>query len=189
MWRTTNASGTHDVVDDNLGCGRRHLSVNVSNLIKRVLIYGRWISHGQLCTSEPWENQRKLETCVTDYISPKYSMGLHWAWRFKMLNRVSANQFITLIKIFYYGRTVWGHSKMEKHFSWWRHQMVAFSALPAFCERNPLVHRAPVDSPHKGQWRGVLMFSLICGWTNGWANNQNVDDLKRHRAHYCVAVM
>ena len=46
MWRTTNAGGTHDVVDDNLGCGRRHSSVNVSNYIKHVLISGRWISHG-----------------------------------------------------------------------------------------------------------------------------------------------
>ena len=26
------------------------------------------------------------------------------------------------------------------------------------------VHRSPVNSPHKGQWRGALMFSLICVW-------------------------
>ena len=25
-----------------------------------------------------------------------------------------------------------------------------------------------VRGPHKGQWRGTLMFSLICAWTNGW---------------------
>ena len=43
------------------------------NRIKRVLIWGRWISHGQLFTSEPWENQRKLVTCVTDSISHKHS--------------------------------------------------------------------------------------------------------------------
>ena len=24
------------------------------------------------------------------------------------------------------------------------------------------IHRPPVNSPHKGQWRGALMFSLIC---------------------------
>ena len=30
------------------------------------------------------------------------------------------------------------------------------------------------DSPHKGQWRGALMFSLICAWKNGWANNRGV---------------
>ena len=27
------------------------------------------------------------------------------------------------------------------------------------------IHRSPVNSPHKGQWRGVLMFSLICALT------------------------
>ena len=27
-------------------------------------------------------------------------------------------------------------------------------------------HRSLVDSPHKGLWRGALMFSLICAW--GW---------------------
>ena len=45
-------------------------------------------------------------------------------------------------------------------------------------------HWSPVDSPHKGQWRGVLMFSLICVWTKGWANNRDVGDLRRHRTHW-----
>ena len=27
------------------------------------------------------------------------------------------------------------------------------------------IHWSPVDSPHKGQWRVALMFSLICAWT------------------------
>ena len=31
---------------------------------------------------------------------------------------------------------------------------------------------SPVNSPHKGQWRGALMFSLICAWINGWVNNR-----------------
>ena len=35
------------------------------------------------------------------------------------------------------------------------------------------IHRSPVNSPHKGQWRGALMFSLICAWTNSWANNED----------------
>ena len=34
------------------------------------------------------------------------------------------------------------------------------------------IHRSPVDSPHKGLWRGVLTFSLICAWTNSWANTE-----------------
>ena len=51
------------------------------------------------------------------------------------------------------------------------------------------IHRSPVESPHKGQWRGDLMFSLICGWTNGWAYNGDASELRRHRAHYDVIVM
>ena len=34
------------------------------------------------------------------------------------------------------------------------------------------IHRSPVNSPHKGQWRGALVFSLICARKNGWANNK-----------------
>ena len=48
---------------------------------------------------------------------------------------------------------------------------------------------SPVDSSHKGQWRGALMFSSICAWTSGWANNRGVGDLRRHRAHYDVTVI
>ena len=41
----------------------------------------------------------------------------------------------------------------------------------------------------EGQWRGALMFSLICAWTNGLVNKGDADDLRRHRAHYDVTVM
>ena len=51
------------------------------------------------------------------------------------------------------------------------------------------IHRSPVNSPHKGQWRGALMFSLICVWINGWVNNREAGDLRRYRAHYDVTVM
>ena len=50
------------------------------------------------------------------------------------------------------------------------------------------IHQSPVKSPHKGQWRGTLMFSLICAWTNGWVNNRNAGDLRRYRDHYDVTV-
>ena len=33
------------------------------------------------------------------------------------------------------------------------------------------IHRSPVNSLHKGQWRGALTVSLICAWITGWANN------------------
>ena len=51
------------------------------------------------------------------------------------------------------------------------------------------LHRPPVNSPCKGQWRGALMFSLICAWINYGVNNGEAGDLRRHRAHYDVTVM
>ena len=51
------------------------------------------------------------------------------------------------------------------------------------------IHRSLIDSPPKGHLRGALMFSLICAWTNGWANNRDIGDLRRHRAHFDPIVM
>ena len=51
------------------------------------------------------------------------------------------------------------------------------------------IHRSPVNSPHNGQWRGALMFSLICAWTDGWVNNRYAGDLKHHCGHYNVTIM
>ena len=51
------------------------------------------------------------------------------------------------------------------------------------------IHRSPVNSPHKGQWHGALMFSLICSWTNGWVNNREASNLRHHLAHYDVTEM
>ena len=64
--------------------------------------------------------------------------------------------------------------------------METFSALLAICAG---IHRSTVNSPHKGQWRGALMFSLICVWINGWENNREVGDLRGYRTRYDVNVM
>ena len=51
------------------------------------------------------------------------------------------------------------------------------------------IYRSPVNSPHKGQWRGALLFPLICVWINGWVSNREAGDLRRYRAHHYVIVM
>ena len=51
------------------------------------------------------------------------------------------------------------------------------------------VHRSPLNSPHKGQSRGALMFSLIWAWINGWVNNREAGEWRLHRAHCDVTVM
>ena len=80
-----------------------------------------------------------------------------------------------------HAKFIWSIMKI----SWWRHQMETFSALLALCAGNSPV---PVNSPHKGQWRGVLMFSLICARINDWVNNREAGDLRRHLGHYDFTV-
>ena len=70
--------------------------------------------------------------------------------------------------------------------TWWRHQIETFSALLAICAGNSLVTG---ESPHKGQWRGALIYPLIYAWMNDWVNDREAGDLRRHRAHYDVTVM
>ena len=60
------------------------------------------------------------------------------------------------------------------------------SASLAICAGNSPV---PVNFPHKGQWRGALMFALICVWINAWVNSRKAGDLRRYCAHYDVIVM
>ena len=66
--------------------------------------------------------------------------------------------------------------------TWWRHQTEAFSALLAICAGN-----SPVT--HRGQWRRVLMFSLICACFAGWVDNRKAGDVRCHRIHYDVTTM
>ena len=51
------------------------------------------------------------------------------------------------------------------------------------------IYRSTMNSPHKGQWRGALMFSLICAWINSSVNNREAGDMRRQRAHSHVSVM
>ena len=83
----------------------------------------------------------------------------------------------------------WHHLTTMSHieaWTWWRHQMETFSALLVICVRG--IHRSLVNSPHEGQWRGALMFSLICVWINGRVNNREAGNLRRYRAQYDVSV-
>ena len=68
--------------------------------------------------------------------------------------------------------------------AWWRHQMETFSALLILCVGN-----SPVTGEFLAQrpvtWR-ALMFCLICARINGWVNNREAGDFRRHLAHYDV---
>ena len=91
---------------------------------------------------------------------------------------------LALIQRYLRSKTVpWklGRSESVQRLSWWRHK---WKQLPRYCPFMRGIHRPPVNSPYKGQWRGALMFSSICAWTTGRVNNRDAGDLRRHRAQY-----
>ena len=75
------------------------------------------------------------------------------------------------------------------HYTYIHDNVIKWKHFPRYWPFVRGIHRSPVNSPHKGQWRGALMFSLICVWINGWVNNREAGDLRSHCAHYDVIVM
>ena len=51
------------------------------------------------------------------------------------------------------------------------------------------IHRSPVNSPHKGQWRGALMYSFNQRPNKLWVNSREAGDLRHIRPQYNVRVM
>ena len=103
----------------------------------------------------------------------RVSQGLNGIWRFfsrALGNRCCEEQVCQVALSMTYTTGTWHHDDVIK----WKH-------FPRYWPFVRGIHWSPVNSPHKGQWRGALMFSLICTWING--------DLRRHRAHYDVTVM
>ena len=71
----------------------------------------------------------------------------------------------------------------------WHDDVIKRKHFPRYWPFVRGIHRSPVNSPHKGQWRWALMFSLICVCIKGWVNDREAGDLKRYHAHYDVTVM
>ena len=84
----------------------------------------------------------------------------------------------------------WNNTYVLLNLVWENHyDVIKWKDLPRYWPFVRGIHRSTVNSPHKGQWRGALMFSLICARINGWVNNGEAGDLRRHRAHCDVIVM
>ena len=71
----------------------------------------------------------------------------------------------------------------------YHNDVIKWKHFPRYSPFERGIHLPLVNFPHKGQWRGALLFSLIWAWINGWVNNHKGGDLRRHRAHYDVTVM
>ena len=63
----------------------------------------------------------------------------------------------------------------------WHDDVIKWKHSPRYWPFVRGIQRSPADCSCKGQC-GAFMFSLICVWTNGWVNNRDAGDLRRHRA-------
>ena len=87
------------------------------------------------------------------------------------------------------------YNDQQKLRPWWRHQ-IHFLRYWLFVRG---IHRSPMNSLHKGQWRGALMFFLSSPWCFWcflsspwiivWVNNHEAGELRRRCVHYDVIVM
>ena len=85
---------------------------------------------------------------------------------------------------FVYNKLQWS----IQHHVWWLHvyhiwkphdDVIKWKHFPRYWPFVWGIHRSPVNSPPNGQWRGPLMFSLVCAWTYCWVNNRYAGDLIR----------
>ena len=72
---------------------------------------------------------------------------------------------------------------------WWRHQMENIFRVTGHLCGQFFNSSVMANSPHKGQWRRALMYSLIYACINAWVNNLEASGLRHHRAHNDVSVM
>ena len=82
-----------------------------------------------------------------------------------------------------------GEKKYENSINQLHDDVIKWKHFPRYFTFVRGIHLLPMIYPHKGEWRGTLVFSLICAWTNDWVSNRDCGDLRRHRAHYDAIVM
>ena len=100
----------------------------------------------------------------------------------------SLNIFFVL-ELFYTQSSWWLFQTQRRPCEVTHDDVIKWKHFPRYWPLVRGIHRSPVNSPHKGQWRAAMMFSLICVWINGCVNNREAGDLRRHRGNYDVNVM
>ena len=126
--------------------------------------------------TESFTSQCKYDTLATYKKRP-------WQGQDKWIN-IQFNEDLFLR----YSKT--SNTILEHHALSWNHDdVIKWKHFPRNWPFVREIHRSPVNFPHKGQWRGALMFSLIYAWINDWVNNREAGDLRRQHGHYDVIVM
>ena len=128
----------------------------------------------------------KTDTWTGKLLTKLHNFWLYPEWCIDMIYAQSAFMITDCLIWMFFSRIVRyaGNLVIKYH-----DDVIKWKHFPRYWPFVRGIHRSPVNSPHKGQWRGALMFSLICAWINGWVNNREAGDLRSHRVHCDVSVM
>ena len=99
----------------------------------------------------------------------RVSQQSQWRWGDQVLQVGGATQQEGTNSSLYYAAEVFGPWETWQKF--YHDDVIKWKHFPQYWPFVQGIHRWPVNSPHKGQWRGALMFSLIIDWINSWVNN------------------
>ena len=103
------------------------------------------------------------------------------AWQLNTMEQISSKVGFKMLVILF------GSQCVKSVQSWWRHQMETFSALLALCAGNSLVTGEFPSQRASDAELWCFLWSAPC--INGWVNNHEAGDLRRHRGHYDVILM
>ena len=134
---------------------------------------------------------RGYAECHGYYTSYEYCISGN-SWCLIIFGNIHPLNALVLSTVYSRYIAVVGVQAMIPQYKWERDihdDVIKWKHFPCYWPFVRGIHRSPVNSPHKGQWRGALMFTFICAWINGWVNNREADHLRPYRTHYDVIVM
>ena len=137
--------------------------------------------HHELLQADILKRYTYLEVNGSDVIEKFHSQIVRWAMELRIWHdlRTTDHQSLINAHLLFILLSVT---------TWRRQQMEIFSVL-CYWPFVKGIHLSAVDSTHKDQWRGALVFSLMCSWKSVWKYNRDTGDLRRHSTHCDVTIM
>ena len=96
------------------------------------------------------------------WIQCKYRFSIDRDFRYKY-NKLFKTKLGWDIKPIWWSMRMGLQYQKQSHDTW-HNDVIKWNHFTRYWPFVRGIHRSPVTSPHKGQWRGTLMFSLICAW-------------------------
>ena len=87
-------------------------------------------------------------------------------------SRVSGSVSLVVLDYGFLAVAIMSVSNCSKELTLDHDDVIKWKHCPRYWHFVRGIHRSPLNSPHKGQWRGALIFPLICAWINVSVNSR-----------------